>query len=93
MTNLEEQSRAWAEEHQARKWADERRSAEVTSEQLLAELCDTNNTREHYEVTPYMDLPALIQGAAEAMKARPPVEIQRRLCLVVECAAKLLRLV
>ena len=88
--DLESKSRAWAEEHQAKKWADERRLAELTSEQLLAELCDPNNTRERYEVTPYMDLRALIKGAAEALKTHPPVEVHRRLCIAVECAAKLL---
>lgn len=58
--------------------------------QLLEQLCDPANTQERYEITPYMDLPALIHGAAEALKSHPPVEIHRRLCIAIECAAKLL---
>lgn len=65
----------------------------MTAEELLERLCDPANTQERYEITPHMDLPAVIHGAGEALKSHPPVEIHRRLCIAIECAAKLLTFV
>jgi hypothetical protein len=60
------------------------------AERILECLCDPQNKLVDIEITPYVDLTALIEGAGEMMKLGPPVEIRRRLVAATKVAAKML---
>jgi hypothetical protein len=57
---------------------------------ILECLSDPENKLVDIEITPYVDLPALIEGVNELMKMGPPAEIRQRLVAAQAVAAKML---